>query len=84
MPMKILPVTNSADTMLEWSRVQWEIFRRKVILRSFFYERSMTHKQLGAMCREKLSSLPRWWATLSPLRTLHIVDRCTSLRTYSL
>ena len=49
-----------ADILSERPRVQWKILRRKVIIRSHLYERSTAYIRLGAMYREKQSSLPRW------------------------
>ena len=70
---------NSIDTLVERSRVQRKIFRRKVLTKSFIKERSTAHKWLGATYLEKPSSPPLWLATLSHLRILHTVGRCRFL-----
>lgn len=73
-----VPARNSADMLPERPRVQWEILRRKVLIRSFVRERSTTYKRVGATYRGKQCSQPRWSATPSHSRTLHTVGRCTS------
>ena len=55
-----LAARDRADILPERPRVQWEILRRKVIIRSPLFERSTTYVRLGATCQEKPSSLPPW------------------------